>query len=114
MSTSVTHTAKQKKPKQKSYYVLKKLRPYVTEKTLKLAKNHKIYTFAGPTYLTKTDVKAILEEIFGPVSKVRVVKIKAKERGKFLLRKPYTKPAFKKFYVKFKKDVTVPWFDKLS
>ena len=92
-----------------------KLRPHITEKTLKLAKKG-IYTFIGPARYTKDQAAKEITDMFGyNIVQIRVVALPKKIRGKFLRRQPYYKPARKKFYVKFaQEDVVIPGFDKLS
>ncbi len=91
-----------------------KLKVHLTERTINLAKVKGIYTFIGPVTYTKNDVKALFKDYFGyEVDKVRVVKLPAKVRGRYLRKGGYIKPARKKFYITFKGKVNIPGYNKL-
>ncbi len=91
---------------------LLKVKPHVTEKTLKLAREKQIYTFVGLASYTKSEVKEFLEKMFNAkVKKIRVAKIPAKQRFNFLKRRHYTVPAREKFYVTFEGNVKIPGFN---
>ncbi len=92
-----------------------KLKPVLTEKTLRLAKDHGIYTFSAPVFYTKEQVKKLFKQVLDlEVKQVRMVKLPSKERGKYSPIRTYKKPAKKKFYVTFEGKVEIPGYDKLT
>ena len=91
---------------------LLKLKPVITEKTIRLLKETGTYTFKGLASYKAKDVKAFLEKEYGVrVMDIRAVNIPPKRRYNFVARKPYIRKGYRKFYVKFKKQVKIPGFN---
>ena len=73
-----------------------KVEPVVTEKTTLLAKEHGIYTFKAPVYVTKEEIRQYFKKVFGyDVVKVRTVHIPSKVKRNLLTKKRYIKRQLK-------------------
>ena len=89
-----------------------RLKPIITEKSLRALKNNNVYTFKGSVRYTKKQVKEFLEKVYNSkVVYIRVIKIPGRVRYNLLKRVRYQKPGYKKFLVKFADKVKVEGFN---
>ncbi len=111
---------KSKRTKEEQKEVEKKLQmneknveiiPIISEKSKKLIEKDNIYVFKiKPKNLNKTEIKKYIEKKFNvKVEKVRTVNYPKRKRGR--TRIPSVRPAFKKAYVKLKKEYKIPIFE---
>ncbi|MFZ8848449.1 MAG: 50S ribosomal protein L23 [Minisyncoccia bacterium] len=85
--------------------------PIISEKSKNLAEKYNIYTFKiKPKNLNKSEIKKYIEKKFNvKVEEVRTVNYPKRKRGR--TRIPSVRPAFKKAYVKLKKEYKIPIFE---
>ena len=87
-------------------------RPIITEKTLSLANQENVYTFEVAYNATKTQIKALIEELFDvKVKKVNIIILPSKRRRVGVKRMPSLKTVQKKALVKIEAGKTIDLFD---
>ena len=91
-----------------------KFKPYITEKTLVLQKEHNTYVFIGPKGAKKAHIKEWLQKMYAitpeQIESIRVAKVASKKRFNFAQRKHFEIPVRKKFYIKLKPNVKIQGF----
>lgn len=86
-----------------------KLRPYITEKSIKLAESN-VYTLLVKFEATRDQIKQSVIEVFG-FKPIKINLIKGKYRQTKKLRKPFLDRGIKKALVQLTKDQKIPGFE---
>jgi len=86
-----------------------KVRPYITEKSIKLAESH-VYTLLVEFNATRGQIEQSVIEVFG-FKPIEINVIKGKYRETTRLRKPFLDRGVKKALIKLKKDQKIPGFE---
>lgn len=90
---------------------MKRLKPVITEKTLKLAKDGK-YTFFVDKTLNKHKIKELINRLFGVnVTRIATIKLPGEEKRTLKGRKKIIKPV-KKAIVTLKEKEKIDLFEK--
>lgn len=85
------------------------LKPYITEKTVNLAKNSS-FTLTVSVDATRAQIEQAVKTIF-KVTPVAIKTLNSKKISSIKMRKPSTKRAFKKAIVKLKAGDKIPGFE---
>ncbi len=87
-------------------------KPIITEKTLALANQENVYTFEVDYSATKSQVKALVEELYDvKVERVNIAVLPSKRRRVGVKRLPSLKTVQKKALVKVETGKTIELFD---
>lgn len=84
--------------------------PYISEKSLKLAREENVYTFLVDPKLNKNQIKQIIKSNFkvNPLS-IRTINYPKRIRGVFRIKSK--RPKFKKALIKLKEGESLPFFE---